>query len=416
MRRLRERQIALRRQRGTVAIIVGLSIAVLVGFAGLALDTGRLYVSKSELQNSADACALAASYELTGAPAIPAANFVKAENAGLLVATRNRADFQRNAVAAGDVVVEFGTSLANGSAWLAAASNPPGDAKYVRCRITRGGYLPWFMQIMGLGAQTVAAGATASLANAQTNCGLPLGVCALGPAPTYGLVKGQWVSGRFDSHGQVTGSFNWIDYTPNGGGANEIADLLKGSGQCVMAANAQVGEPGALGNAAGQAWNSRFGLYQGSANVNNAPPDWTGHAYTPLSWPQQSNALPDFLAKRQTHTNYGSTVQAGNTITGLSISNAYNPVTTPAQHQQYGADRRLAVAPILDCSEWASTNHRAQIRAWACVLMLHPIASPSDIVRMEFEGLADDPTSPCATSGVVGGAGSVGPLVPGLVQ
>ena len=44
------------------------------------------------------------------------------------------------------------------------------------------------------------------------------------------------------------------------------------------------------------------------------------------------------------------------------------------------------------------------------------IASPSDIVYMEFEGLANDLSSPCATSGVVGGNGSVGPLVPGLVQ
>ena len=48
-----------RQERGVVAIIVALSLVVLVGFAGLALDLGKLYVAKSELQNSADACALA---------------------------------------------------------------------------------------------------------------------------------------------------------------------------------------------------------------------------------------------------------------------------------------------------------------------------------------------------------------------
>jgi len=48
--------------------------------------------------------------------------------------------------------------------------------------------------------------------------------------------------------------------------------------------------------------------------------------------------------------------------------------------------------------------------------MLHPISDPNQTVYMEFAGLASDPTSPCATSGVVGGSGSVGPLVPGLVQ
>ncbi len=35
-------------QRGVVAIIVALSMAVLIGFAGLALDGGQLYVSKTE--------------------------------------------------------------------------------------------------------------------------------------------------------------------------------------------------------------------------------------------------------------------------------------------------------------------------------------------------------------------------------
>ena len=47
-----------------MAIVVALAIAVLIGFLGLALDLGKLYVVRSELQNSADACALA-SEELT---------------------------------------------------------------------------------------------------------------------------------------------------------------------------------------------------------------------------------------------------------------------------------------------------------------------------------------------------------------
>jgi len=51
------------KQRGAVAIITGLAMVVLVGFAGLALDGGRLYLTKTELQNAADACALAAAYE-----------------------------------------------------------------------------------------------------------------------------------------------------------------------------------------------------------------------------------------------------------------------------------------------------------------------------------------------------------------
>jgi hypothetical protein len=404
-----------RRQRGAVAIIVGLTLAVLVGFAGLALDGGRLYVNKTELQNSADACALAAAYDLTGAPAIPSASFTAAEAAGMLVATRNRVGFQGAAIDAQDVLIEFGTSLSAG-AWFSAAGAPPGNSKYVRCTLRQTGIVPWFMQVLGIGPQTVTAFATAALANAQTNCGIPLAMCTQGPSPTYGLTRGQWVNGRFNSGGGLTGSFNWIDFSPPAGGQSELADLLKGNGQCNLNVTVPVGQPGAMGNAAAQAWNSRFGLYQaGSVNVNNAPPDRTGYAYTPTNWPSQFDALSDFMARRGQHASYGANVAAGNTLTGLSVSNAYNPTTTVAQHTQYGADRRLAVAPLVNCGDWAGSQ-TVNVQAWACILMLHPIASPGDVIYMEYEGLASDPTSPCATSGVVGGPGSVGPLVPGLVQ
>jgi uncharacterized membrane protein len=77
---------ATQRQRGVVAIVVGLMLAVLVGFVGLALDGGHLYLTKTELQNAADACALAASYELTGSPTIAAAAFNRADAAGRTVA------------------------------------------------------------------------------------------------------------------------------------------------------------------------------------------------------------------------------------------------------------------------------------------------------------------------------------------
>ena len=58
---------ARRKERGAVAIMVALALVALIGFVGLALDLGKLYVVKSELQNSADSCALAAARELTGA-------------------------------------------------------------------------------------------------------------------------------------------------------------------------------------------------------------------------------------------------------------------------------------------------------------------------------------------------------------
>jgi uncharacterized membrane protein len=91
------------RQRGAVALLVGLLLPVLLGAVGLALDSGHLYLTRTELQNAADACALAASYELTGAPAIPGAAFNRAEAAGRTVARQNKVGFQRHGIADAEV-------------------------------------------------------------------------------------------------------------------------------------------------------------------------------------------------------------------------------------------------------------------------------------------------------------------------
>ncbi len=54
------------RQQGAVAIIVALCLVVLVGMLGLVLDLGHLYVTKTELQNAADAAALSGAERLDG--------------------------------------------------------------------------------------------------------------------------------------------------------------------------------------------------------------------------------------------------------------------------------------------------------------------------------------------------------------
>jgi Flp pilus assembly protein TadG len=52
------------RQRGAVAIMLGLSVLVLFGFLALVVDLGRTYVVRTELQNAADAAALAGAVQL----------------------------------------------------------------------------------------------------------------------------------------------------------------------------------------------------------------------------------------------------------------------------------------------------------------------------------------------------------------
>ena len=49
-------------------VTVAFALLFLLGFMGVALDFGHLFVVKTELQTASDSCALAAAQELDGAP------------------------------------------------------------------------------------------------------------------------------------------------------------------------------------------------------------------------------------------------------------------------------------------------------------------------------------------------------------
>ena len=51
-------------ERGFALVFLGLTIVVFLGFAALAVDIGYLYAARNELQNAADAAALAGAREL----------------------------------------------------------------------------------------------------------------------------------------------------------------------------------------------------------------------------------------------------------------------------------------------------------------------------------------------------------------
>jgi Flp pilus assembly protein TadG len=70
-------QSILRNQRGATAILVGLCLFSLIGFGALAVDIGHLCVARNELQNAADAGALAGArflYNNDGTAVNPGAN------------------------------------------------------------------------------------------------------------------------------------------------------------------------------------------------------------------------------------------------------------------------------------------------------------------------------------------------------
>ncbi len=120
----------LNRRRGAAAVVTAVSLTTLVGFAALAVDTGRLYVAKAELQSIADAAAMASVAELgvaNGEGGYAVVNEVATRVAGL-----NRAHGRHPSSNNVDVVL--------GSASLNASSGrfqfSPGGSVYNAVRVT----------------------------------------------------------------------------------------------------------------------------------------------------------------------------------------------------------------------------------------------------------------------------------------
>lgn len=417
-------------EKGTVLILVGISLAVFVGFLGLVNDLGRLFVTKTELQSAMDACALAAAAELRPALDPPDAQAIaRAVNAGITAGTRNRAGFQGQQVVIAPGDIYFSDRLSDNSTTFPfgygqSGAADPATASYALCARSSDGIATWFMHaLQAFLAQpatlnTVGAWATATQQPAQHNCAIPIGLCMLPGAsaadPFAGMAVGQWLTSKLEA--SATGSFSWIDFTPPGGGANELAEIIKGNGVCnVPAVGALVGQQGNI-ESLDKAWNTRFGLYKGADSSATASPDYSGYSYTPANWPTQSNAfggtsltgVPNFQTSRDSNMTYQSTPGQG-----------YRS-TTSADLATNGADRRFVTAPMVDCSAWQASNPQIQpVLAFACVLMLHPMTHTSDPLHsdetwLEYRGPANASNSGCSTSGLAGG--TVGPLVPVLVH
>lgn len=417
-----------KRERGIVSIIVALSLAALMGFAGLVIDLGRLYINKTELQNATDACALAAANELicdtSSTGSCPPEFLDNAEKAGIFVASRNKNDFQGGSVVIAANDVKFHTALGPNESYLSRSQGALPSSKFAMCTAGVSGIIPWFMGVLGAGPQAVTARAVATLAPGQTSCtSAPIGICAKPGqgAPKYGYDTGEWITSVFNQ-GQanqddsgLTGNFRWVDFTPNAGGTNEVRNQLTGTDSfCGIRVGDDISEQG-VKQGTKSAWNTRFGIYPNgntSLTPSNIPPDKTGYSYPSKApgpvIPVGTSAYADYRSKQGNNTPFKSNEYAP---TGAAGNIPGNEITS-GEHKTFGAERRLTPAPIIQCGSGANS---VKILDMACVLMLNPMSNgATGNLYLEWRGLASSATSGCRTSGVPGGTSNT--LVPTLVQ
>lgn len=419
------------RQCGAVLITVALTLLFLLGFMGIALDLGHMFVVKTELQTALDSCALAAAQELDGRTDA----LTRAASAGVTAGNLNRVDFQsatwngQGLITAGDVTFKDASYTATTSA---------ATARYAQCSRTQPGVRMWLLNAMGAfsgntanypGTRSVVAMAVATRASTQSTCPLPIGLKpkAGGTAPNYGFQIGEWVT-LYGDRVPGSGEMGWYNLDGSTSASETRSEM--NSPTCGIRVGDTLGTPGAQ-TTINKVWNYRFGIYGGSGfdtTDTTQYPDYSGYSYTSTNW---KNAVPqnawsgspaagsdptaaNFLTKRVQFASYddtGTDVKDGSRIVfnDKNRLNGYNALATPGttgQHARYGSSRRIALVPILDGG--------SHVIDYACMFMLQPMTGPQDPVQLEFRGNASAQNSPCTTSGIPGG--TAGPLVPVLVQ
>jgi hypothetical protein len=241
----------IKERRGTVAIMIALVITVLLGFAALAVDTGYFFVTKNELQNIADAAALAAAGELGnqyfhGDPYNETAIKAAAVDVGAKNQAGGKADINiRNS----DVEIgrwkdpdlnPNGFAIISNETYLSETTVMPDAVKVIARRdgLANNPVSTFFGGIFGVNAVNVSADATAALSGPlEMKPGIPVGVSK------YWFKPEHWPEGdfcnqdiKFHPTGDLEGCAGWHNYydpdDPEKSNANakqlkEILDGLK---------------------------------------------------------------------------------------------------------------------------------------------------------------------------------------------
>jgi Flp pilus assembly protein TadG len=191
-----------RHERGAIAVIAVLMLTALVGMAALVVDIGRLYVVRSELQNAADAGALAGVVELV---------------------LSGTADAQTMAVAYATQSTQYHLTQPIPGSGAVAVSFPASD----RLRVKVGPITvpTMFAGVLGIGTADVSAVAVAKMSNLIIGTGpgnlLPFGVrrSDVDPDDDGNYDIGSTIEFPLDPEGP--GNFGLLDFN---GGSNSNAD------------------------------------------------------------------------------------------------------------------------------------------------------------------------------------------------
>ncbi len=170
------------RQHGAVAIIVAICLAVLIGMLGLVLDLAHLYVTKTELQNAADAAALSGAKELNRT----LAGVNRARDRAIEAAKRNKYNLNATVVTLIDTDhLWVGSCPDDGTCAMVRINTVTTDAAaadktFLKVDTGRKSLNTWFIHVLP-GALTSTGTSGLAVAGRYVVNIAPIGMCAIDP-------------------------------------------------------------------------------------------------------------------------------------------------------------------------------------------------------------------------------------------
>lgn len=169
-------------ERGAVAIIFGLTVVVLFAMGGVVLDLGHLYIAKAELQNAADAAALAGAKDLNETtPGIDAA-VAKAQ----AISAKNKYNFATDVTLA-LTNIEFGHTPDGPWVSVAAAQAAPQGKTFIKVDTGLKVLDTYLMRVAGINTVSTSGVAVAGYFVVDVT---PMGVCAIDPVNLTNVMPG----------------------------------------------------------------------------------------------------------------------------------------------------------------------------------------------------------------------------------
>jgi Flp pilus assembly protein TadG len=253
-------------ERGSVLAVSAVGMLAFLLATGLAVDISHFYLVKTELQNAADAAALA------GASALNGDDGGIKRAADYAVQELNRYEFNRQKITIPRTNVTFARNLNGTYVSESAAKTDARNIRFVRVQLPPAAVATTFAAPVLGPSKNIAAEATAGMSVPLNKFCDYIPVTAIDADDVY-FEPGQTYTIRRPPGGAVSPGNYQILAIDGAGGSDDRIGLGQGVRNCVTAGNYVQTKPGVTAGAVRQGINTRFGEYASNLDPADYPPD-----------------------------------------------------------------------------------------------------------------------------------------------